>query len=147
MSSIDCCYKIFGVRWSMRSTRSFNVVSEQRIRQFFDIFQHRHHPPRSSAHPRAWTKMKWRSILVNQVIPEIRCSQHFRHSEPYRGRGRDKGSVGWGSETPKVGCWQLRTAPRTSRVTRSDTAKAAGILNKDVTRTDERRRPGIPSAI
>lgn len=93
-----------------RSSRHFfNVVSEQRVRQFFDIFQRRqHHPsfPRFSAHPRAWTKMKWRSIPENRVIPEIRCSQHFRLAEPL-GRG---GREGRRSETPKVRCRQLRIA-------------------------------------
>lgn len=79
--------------------------------------------------------MKWRSIPENRVIPEIRCSQHFRHAEPTRS---DEGPEGRGSETPKVRCRQLRTALRTSGVTRSDTAEAAGILNKDVTRTGER---------
>lgn len=42
------------------------------------------------------TKMKWRSIPENRVIPEIRCSQHFRHAEPFGGGKRRRGKGSWG---------------------------------------------------
>lgn len=120
-------YKIFGGRWSMTLfRRSFRA----RGRQFFDIF---HNVVNViflfvSRLIRAWTKMKWRSIFEKRVTPEIRCSA--LSCQALRGEGN--------LETPKVGCWQLRITPRTPRAIRSDTAEAAGILNKDVTLTSER---------
>jgi len=96
-SSLDCCYKIFGVRWSTCLTlflHSFSTTGPAVFRYFSTPSTPSLLDTRSSAHPNAWTKMKWRSILENRVIPEIRCSQHFRHAEPSRRArdGRDEGS-------------------------------------------------------
>lgn len=62
-SSLDCCYKIFGVRWSTCSTlflRNFSTTGPAVFRYFSTPSTPSLLDTRFSAHPSAWTKMKWR---------------------------------------------------------------------------------------
>lgn len=133
MSSPDCCYKIFGVRWSTLFQRSFRTPSPAVFRYFSMPSTPSPLPSLLGSSP----LMDEDEVAFDPREPSYTGNSMLSalSSRWAWGEDREAKELNLESSMPAIKDY----SPRTSRVTRSDTAEAAGIPNKDVTRTGARR--------